>query len=74
MNQKLILYVVAGPNGAGKTTFAKRFLPHYARCRNFINPDLIAGDSRKACRTCFNCIALSSTRCISSTIPAEYRN
>lgn len=42
MNQKPKLYVVAGPNGAGKTTFAKRFLPHYARCLDFINPDLIA--------------------------------
>ena len=42
MSQKPILYVVAGPNGAGKTTFAKRFLPEYAHCRNFINPDLIA--------------------------------
>jgi predicted ABC-type ATPase len=35
-------YVIAGPNGAGKTTFALVFLPRYARCRNFINPDLIA--------------------------------
>jgi len=43
MNRTPILYVVAGPNGAGKTTFAKRFLPHYARCLDFINPDLIAG-------------------------------
>lgn len=43
MNHHPILYVVAGPNGAGKTTFAKRFLPHYARCLDFINPDLIAG-------------------------------
>ena len=43
MKQKpILLYVVAGPNGAGKTTFAKRFLPEYAHCRNFINPDLIA--------------------------------
>jgi len=42
MNRRPILYVVAGPNGAGKTTFAKRFLPHYARCLDFINPDLIA--------------------------------
>ena len=33
-------YIIAGPNGAGKTTFATRFLPHYADCRNFINPDL----------------------------------
>jgi hypothetical protein len=32
----------AGPNGAGKTTFATEFLPFYARCHNFINPDLLA--------------------------------
>ena len=36
------LYVIAGPNGAGKTTFAKEFLPHYAKCKNFVNADLIA--------------------------------
>ena len=36
------LYIVAGPNGAGKTTFAREFLPHYAKCRNFVNADLIA--------------------------------
>jgi predicted ABC-type ATPase len=36
------LYVIAGPNGSGKTTFAKEFLPLYAKCRNFINADLIA--------------------------------
>jgi predicted ABC-type ATPase len=35
-------YVIAGSNGAGKTTFATRFLPNYADCVNFINPDLIA--------------------------------
>jgi predicted ABC-type ATPase len=35
-------YIVAGPNGAGKTTFATEFLPHYANCRNFVNPDLLA--------------------------------
>jgi len=35
-------YVIAGSNGAGKTTFATEFLPLYANCRNFINPDLIA--------------------------------
>ncbi len=34
--------VVGGPNGAGKTTFALEFLPRYADCREFINPDLIA--------------------------------
>lgn len=36
------LYLIAGPNGAGKTTFAKEFLPVYAKCRNFVNADLIA--------------------------------
>lgn len=36
------VYVVAGPNGAGKTTFAREFLPHYAKCPNFVNADLIA--------------------------------
>jgi predicted ABC-type ATPase len=35
-------YIIAGPNGAGKTTFALEFLPHYAKCFEFINPDLIA--------------------------------
>ncbi len=35
-------YIIAGPNGAGKTTFATEFLPLYAKCNNFINPDLIA--------------------------------
>lgn len=37
------VYVIAGPNGAGKTTFAKKFLPRYAQCRDFVNADLIAG-------------------------------
>jgi predicted ABC-type ATPase len=36
------LYIIAGPNGAGKTTFARKYLPSYADCRNFINADLIA--------------------------------
>lgn len=36
------VFVIAGPNGAGKTTFALRFLRDYARCANFVNPDLIA--------------------------------
>jgi predicted ABC-type ATPase len=36
------VYVIAGPNGAGKTTFAKQFLPLYAKCKNFVNADLIA--------------------------------
>jgi predicted ABC-type ATPase len=35
-------YIIAGPNGAGKTTFATEFLPRYAHCGNFINPDLLA--------------------------------
>lgn len=37
------LFVIAGPNGAGKTTFAREFLPHHAKCREFVNADLIAG-------------------------------
>ena len=37
------VYIIAGPNGSGKTTFAKRFLPDYAKCPNFVNADLIAG-------------------------------
>jgi len=37
------LYVIAGPNGAGKTTFAREFLPHFAKCSEFVNADLIAG-------------------------------
>jgi predicted ABC-type ATPase len=36
------VYIIAGPNGAGKTTFAKKFLPHYVKCPNFVNADLIA--------------------------------
>jgi predicted ABC-type ATPase len=43
MNMKIKnVYIIAGPNGAGKTTFAKKFLPQYAKCPNFINADLIA--------------------------------
>ncbi|HBL15217.1 MAG: hypothetical protein A2X36_07080 [Elusimicrobia bacterium GWA2_69_24] len=37
------LCVIAGPNGAGKTTFAREFLPHFAKCPEFVNADLIAG-------------------------------
>lgn len=37
------LFVIAGPNGAGKRTFAREFLPHFAKCREFVNADLIAG-------------------------------
>lgn len=36
------IYIVAGPNGVGKTTFARKFLPKYADCKNFVNADLIA--------------------------------
>lgn len=36
------VYIIAGPNGSGKTTFAKKFLPEYSSCQNFINADLIA--------------------------------
>jgi len=36
------VYVIAGPNGSGKTTFARKFLPDYVKCRNFVNADLIA--------------------------------
>ena len=35
-------YIIAGPNGAGKTTFARKFLPRYAQCREFLNADLMA--------------------------------
>ena len=36
------VYIIAGPNGSGKTTFAKKFLPDYVKCPNFVNADLIA--------------------------------
>jgi hypothetical protein len=36
------LYIIAGPNGAGKTTFARKFLPEYVKCLEFVNVDLIA--------------------------------
>ena len=36
------VYIIAGPNGVGKTSFARKFLPKYANCTNFINADLIA--------------------------------
>lgn len=36
------LYIIAGPNGSGKSTFAQEFLPRYAKCRHFLNTDLIA--------------------------------
>ena len=37
------LYIIAGPNGAGKTTFARKFLPQYVECLEFVNADFIAG-------------------------------
>ena len=36
------IYIIAGPNGAGKTTFANSFLRTFAKCREFLNADLIA--------------------------------
>ncbi len=36
------IYIIGGPNGVGKTTFANEFLPHYVRCNEFLNADLIA--------------------------------
>lgn len=42
-NSTPYLFVIAGPNGAGKTTFAREFLPRFAKCREFVNADLIAG-------------------------------
>lgn len=41
MNQPA-LHLIAGPNGAGKTTFARRYLPEFAHCDEFLNADLIA--------------------------------
>jgi predicted ABC-type ATPase len=34
--------MIAGPNGAGKTIFARKFLPDYVKCLEFVNVDLIA--------------------------------
>jgi predicted ABC-type ATPase len=42
-NRRPNLYIIAGPNGAGKTTFARKFLPQYVQCLEFVNADLIAG-------------------------------
>lgn len=42
-NRRPSLYVIAGPNGAGKTTFARKFLPQYVECLEFVNADFIAG-------------------------------
>ncbi len=36
------VYIIAGANGAGKTTFATQYLPSHAKCRHFVNADLIA--------------------------------
>ena len=36
------VYIIAGSNGAGKTTFATSYLPIYAKCKQFVNADLIA--------------------------------
>jgi len=41
-SRKPHLYIIAGPNGAGKTTFARKFLPVYVKCLEFMNVDLIA--------------------------------
>lgn len=41
-SRKPHLYIIAGPNGAGKTTFARKFLPDYVKCFEFVNVDLIA--------------------------------
>ena len=35
-------HIIAGSNGAGKTTFARKFLPQYADCREFLNADMVA--------------------------------
>lgn len=43
IHRRPCVYIVAGPNGSGKTTFARRFLPDYAQCKQFVNADLIAG-------------------------------
>ena len=42
-NARPNLYIMAGPNGAGKTTFARKFLPQYVECLEFVNADFIAG-------------------------------
>ena len=42
-NARPNLYIIAGPNGAGKTTLARKFLPQYVECLEFVNADFIAG-------------------------------
>ena len=37
-----VCHIVAGANGSGKSTFSLCFLPRYAACLDFVNPDLIA--------------------------------
>jgi predicted ABC-type ATPase len=37
-----VCHIVAGANGSGKSTFSLCFLPRYAACLEFVNPDLIA--------------------------------
>ena len=41
-NARPNLYIIAGPNGAGKTTFARKFLPQYVECLEFVNANFIA--------------------------------
>ncbi len=40
--KQLIVHIIAGPNGSGKTTFAKKYLPKFAKCKEFVNADLLA--------------------------------
>lgn len=40
--KNLIVHIIAGPNGSGKTTFAKKYLPKFAKCKEFVNADLLA--------------------------------
>ena len=42
LDNRPVCSIIAGPNGAGKTTFALTYLPEVAKCRNFVNADLIA--------------------------------
>lgn len=37
-----VCHLIAGPNGAGKSTFALEHLPALAKCKEFVNADLIA--------------------------------
>lgn len=40
--QQPLCHLIAGPNGAGKSTFALEHLPALAKCKDFVNADLIA--------------------------------